>query len=65
VRHPRSALSRDRIMEATRGLDWEAFDRSIDVLVSRLRQKLGDDPRRPTFIKTIRGYGYRFIGEGE
>jgi len=62
VRNRRSALTRDRIMEATRGLDWEAFDRSIDVLVSRLRQKLGDDPRQPTFIKTVRGLGYRFIG---
>jgi DNA-binding response OmpR family regulator len=62
VRNRRSALSRDRILEATRGLDWEAFDRSVDVLVSRLRQKLGDDPRRPTFIKTVRGLGYRFIG---
>jgi DNA-binding response OmpR family regulator len=65
VRNPRSALTRDRIMEATRGLDWEAFDRSIDVLVSRLRQKLGDDPRNPAFIKTVRGHGYRFIGGGD
>jgi DNA-binding response OmpR family regulator len=65
VRSRRSVLSRDRILEATRGLDWEAFDRSVDVLVSRLRQKLGDDPRHPTFIKTVRGAGYRFIGDGE
>jgi DNA-binding response OmpR family regulator len=65
VRNRRSALTRDRILEATRGLDWEAYDRSIDVLVSRLRQKLGDDPRHPTFIKTIRGHGYRFIGGGD
>jgi len=65
VRNPRSALTRDRILEATRGLDWEAFDRSVDVLVSRLRQKLGDDPRNPTFIKTVRGHGYRFIGGGD
>jgi DNA-binding response OmpR family regulator len=65
VRNRRSALTRDRILEATRGLDWEAFDRSIDVLVSRLRQKLGDDPRQPTFIKTVRGLGYRFIGGGD
>lgn len=64
VRNRRSALSRDRILEATRSLDWEAYDRSIDVLVSRLRQKLGDDPRNPTFIKTVRGLGYRFIGGG-
>ena len=57
-------LTRERILEATRGLDWESYDRSIDVLVSRLRQKLGDDPRRPAFIKTVRGLGYRFIGGG-
>jgi DNA-binding response OmpR family regulator len=62
VRNRGRVLTRDRIMEATRGLDWEAFDRSIDVLVSRLRQKLGDDPRQPSFIKTVRGLGYRFIG---
>jgi len=55
-------LSRDRILEATRGLDWESYDRSIDVLVSRLRQKLGDDPRRPRFIRTVRGSGYSFAG---
>jgi DNA-binding response OmpR family regulator len=65
VRSRGRVLTRDRIMEATRGLDWEAYDRSIDVLVSRLRQKLGDDPRHPTFIKTIRGLGYRFIGGGD
>jgi DNA-binding response OmpR family regulator len=65
IRNRRSALTRDRILEATRGLDWETFDRSIDVLVSRLRQKLGDDPRHPTFIKTVRGLGYRFIGGGD
>lgn len=58
------ALTRERIMEATRGVEWEAFDRSVDVLVSRLRQKLDDDPRHPTFIKTVRGRGYRFVGRG-
>jgi two-component system phosphate regulon response regulator OmpR len=49
-------------MEETRGLDWEAYDRSIDVLVSRLRQKLGDDVKQPAFIRTIRGRGYMFPG---
>ena len=65
VRSRRTVLGRDRILEATRGLDWEAFDRSVDVLVSRLRQKLGDDPRQPTFIRTVRGAGYCFIGGGD
>jgi DNA-binding response OmpR family regulator len=58
-------LSRDRIMDETRGVDWEAFDRSVDVLVSRVRQKLGDDPRQPAWIRTVRGAGYIFIGGGD
>ena len=65
VKNRERVLTRDRILEATRGLDWEAYDRSVDVLVSRLRQKLGDDPRRPVFIKTVRGLGYRFVGGGD
>jgi two-component system phosphate regulon response regulator OmpR len=56
-------LSRDRILDETHGIDLDAYDRSIDVLVSRLRQKLGDDPKRPRFIHTVRGTGYRFVGE--
>jgi DNA-binding response OmpR family regulator len=62
VRNRGRVLSRDRIMDQTRGIDWEAYDRSIDVLVSRLRQKLGDHPRAPAFIRTVRGTGYCFIG---
>jgi DNA-binding response OmpR family regulator len=62
VRQPGRVLSRERILEATRGVGWEAYDRSIDVLMSRLRQKLGDDARRPTLIRTVRGVGYCFIG---
>ncbi len=55
-------LTRERILDETRGVDWEAYDRSVDILVSRLRQKLGDDARRPRYIRTVRGTGYRFIG---
>ncbi len=62
VRHQGRVLSRERILDETRGVDWDAYDRSIDVLVSRLRQKLGDDVKRPSFIRTVRGAGYRFIG---
>jgi DNA-binding response OmpR family regulator len=64
VRGRGRVLSRERIMDALRGVDWEAFDRSIDVLVSRLRAKLDDDPRQPKFIRTVRGAGYVFIGGG-
>jgi two-component system phosphate regulon response regulator OmpR len=62
VRNRGRVMSRDRIMEEIRGVDWEAFDRSVDVLISRLRQKLGDDPRQPAYIRTVRGTGYSFIG---
>jgi DNA-binding response OmpR family regulator len=62
VRNRGRVLSRERILDGTRGIDWEAYDRSIDVLISRLRQKLGDDARHPCFIRTVRGVGYIFIG---
>ncbi len=65
VRNRGRVLSRERIMEEIRGVDWDAFDRSIDVLVSRLRQKLGDDAKHPSFVRTIRGSGYSFIGGGD
>jgi DNA-binding response OmpR family regulator len=55
-------MTRERIMDGTKGIDWDVYDRSIDVLVSRLRQKLGDDPRQPGFIRTVRGIGYSYIG---
>lgn len=63
VRSRGRVLSRDRILDETHGIDLDAYDRSIDVLVSRLRQKLGDDPKQPRFISTVRGIGYRFMGE--
>ena len=62
VRNRGHVLTRERIMDDIRGIDWEAYDRSIDVLVSRLRQKLSDDPRQPKFIRTVHGTGYSFIG---
>ncbi len=65
ARHRGRVLSRDRILDETRGLDFEAFDRSIDVLVSRLRHKLGDDARRPAFIRTIWGRGYCLTGDDD
>lgn len=51
-------LGREQLMELARGSAEDAFDRSIDVHVSRLRQKLGDDPRRPRYLHTVRGAGY-------
>ena len=51
-------LSREQLLDLTKGSADEAFDRSIDAHVSRLRQKLHDDPRRPRLLRTIRGAGY-------
>ena len=58
-------LSRERILELVHGSAETAFDRSIDVHVSRLRAKLGDDPRRPRFLKTVRGAGYQLVAPGQ
>jgi two-component system OmpR family response regulator len=58
LERPQRILSREQLMDAARGRTVEAFDRSIDLLVSRLRQKLGDDPKQPQLLKTVRGEGY-------
>lgn len=60
IERPRQILTRDQLLDAARGRSAEAFDRSIDLLVSRLRQKLADDPKEPRLIKTVRGEGYLF-----
>lgn len=51
-------IPRERLMELARGEDFAAFDRSVDVHVSHIRKKLGDDGKRPRFVKTVRGIGY-------
>lgn len=55
-------MSRNRLIERLRGIDANVYDRSIDMLVSRLRDKLGDDSHTPRFIKTVRLTGYQFVG---
>ncbi|WP_419787185.1 response regulator transcription factor [Pseudodesulfovibrio sp.] len=64
ARNPGKTFSRDDLMQELRGLDSESFNRSIDITMSRIRQKLGDDPKHPRYIKTIWGTGYVFIGQG-
>lgn len=62
-------LDRDELLQNLKGMDSEAFNRTVDITISRLRQKLGDDPKNPQFIKTIWGSGYMFVedleGDGE
>ena len=56
--HPQRVLSRDQLLNLTQGREAELFDRSIDLLVSRVRQRLRDDAREPAYIKTVRNEGY-------
>jgi two-component system phosphate regulon response regulator OmpR len=64
VQHPRAPLSRDKLMELARGREYEAFDRSIDVQISRLRKIVEDDPAHPRIIQTVWGFGYVFVPDG-
>ncbi len=57
-----SVLTRDYIAENVSVMRWESGERSIDVVVSRLRKKLGDNPKTPEFIKSVKGAGYKFVG---
>lgn len=61
MKNPNTVLSRDQLMTLARGRDFTAFDRSIDVHVSKLRAKLESDPQMPRRIKTVWGSGYMFV----
>jgi two-component system OmpR family response regulator len=63
VERPGKVLSRDQLLDLTRGRDAAPFDRSVDVQISRLRRKLEPDPKEPQIIKTVRGGGYVFTCE--
>ncbi len=56
-------LDREFLVENLRGIQWQTFDRSVDVLVSRLRNKLGETPNKTRFLKTIHGVGYKFVAK--
>lgn len=64
VQHPRQPLSRDKLMELARGREYDVFDRSIDVQISRLRKLIEDDPAKPRYIQTVWGFGYVFVPDG-
>ena len=57
------ALNRDDIANAIEFLNWDSTSRNVDVLVSKLRSKLDDDPKNPKYIKSVWGIGYKFIGQ--
>ncbi len=61
LKHPRQPLSRDRLMSLARGREHDAFERSMDVTIARLRRLLEDDARNPRIIQTVWGIGYVFV----
>lgn len=65
VERPQRVLSRENLLDLTRGREAAPFDRSIDSQISRLRRKIEPDPARPCWIKTVRNAGYVFTGEPE
>lgn len=65
VKNPNRVLSRDQIMDNITGRDWISSDRSVDVLMGKLRKKIEEDPHNPSMIKTIRGVGYKFTARVE
>ncbi len=64
LQHPRQPLSRDRLMELARGREYDVFDRSIDVQISRLRKLIEEDPGKPRYLQTVWGFGYVFVPDG-
>lgn len=63
ARNSKRVLSRSQILDNIFHRDWEPFDRSVDVLIGKLRKKLKDDPRQPKLIRTMRNIGYMFVAE--
>jgi two-component system response regulator RstA len=61
--NPGRIMSREQIFSELRGIEYDGQDRSIDVRISRIRPKIGDDPEHPRLIKTVRGKGYLFVSE--
>jgi len=59
---PNRPLNRDQLLNLTQNRDWDPYDRSIDIRITRLRKKIEPDPEKPQVIKTVRGIGYMFVG---
>jgi DNA-binding response OmpR family regulator len=64
VDHPRRVLSRERLLDLANARDGDAYDRAVDVRITRIRRKIEPDPTHPTIIRTMRGAGYLFAPDG-
>ena len=65
ARHPRVPLSREKLMVMARGREYSAFDRSLDVQISRLRKLIETDPQHPRYLQTVWGVGYVFVPDAQ
>lgn len=63
--HPNRVLTRDQLLDLAHNRDWDPFDRSIDIRITRIRRKIEEDPAKPQTIKTVRGKGYIFVPDKE
>jgi len=61
MEHPNSVLTRDQIVDSVESMKWASVGKSVDVIIGRIRHKIGDDPKNPKHIKAIKGFGYKFI----
>ncbi|MEQ9812786.1 MAG: response regulator [Azospirillaceae bacterium] len=62
--NPNRVLTRDQLLDLAHNKDWEPFDRSIDIRITRIRRKIESDPSKPSIIRTVRGAGYMFASDG-
>jgi two-component system OmpR family response regulator len=60
LRHPNRVITREQILHLLSGRSFESFDRSVDVLIGKIRKKIENDPKNPAFVHTVRGSGYKF-----
>lgn len=63
IRHPKKVFTREELIELVFGPDFDGYDRVIDTHIKNLRKKVEDDPKKPIYVKTVHGFGYKFGGE--
>lgn len=61
IENPNSVLTRDKIVDSVESMKWESVGKSVDVIIGRIRSKIGDDSKNPRHIRAIKGFGYKFI----
>lgn len=61
IENPNIVMTRDQIVDSVESMKWASVGKSVDVIVGRIRAKIGDDPKNPRHIKAIKGFGYKFI----